>query len=167
MSLVDTQPMSEYRSDGSKDEIMVAAHQVRAAATVRSPPNVPEAKELTEIAKAIAAEMELLSKAAQTGNKKEMIASARRIADMIAKIQSLSTEIGNKCTDPILKKQLMAICKVPKNFSTQLKIISGVKAASSEDDPAAEAQLITCAQSLANAVVQTVKTAEAAALKCR
>jgi len=54
------------------------------------------------------------------------------------------------------------LCKVPKNFAVQLKIIAGVKAASSDDDPAAEHQLITCAQGLANSVVQTVKAADAA-----
>ncbi len=141
MSSIDQPAMSEFRPDGSKDEIMVAAHQVRAAAKARVPVVLPEQKDLMAIASAIAAEMELLSKAAQTGNKKDMIASARKIADMISKIQSLSTEIGNKCKDPVLKKQLMAICRVPKNFSTQLKIISGVKAASHDDDPEAEAQV--------------------------
>ena len=56
-----------------------------------------------------------------------MIVCAKRIAEMIVKIQAFSSEIANKCTDPILKNQLLSISKVPKNFAVQLKIISGLR----------------------------------------
>jgi len=111
--------------------------------------------------------MALLSQAAQRNSKKDMVAAAKKIAGMIDKIQSLANEIGEKCRDPILREQLLSICKVPKNFAVQLKIISAVKATSGEDDPTAEAQLVTCAQGLANSVIQTVKAAEAASIKCK
>ena len=51
------------------------------------------------------------------------------------------------------------------NYSVQLKILSGVKAASGADDKTAENQLITCAQELVNALIQTIKSGEAALLK--
>jgi hypothetical protein len=136
---------------------MVAAHQVSAATKASKTPAIPEQKTLLDIASAIAKEMEQLSLAAQRKSKKDMIASARKIADMIQKIQELSNEIAVKCTDKILKQQLLSICKVPKNFSVQLKIISAVKDTSNEDDPTAEAQLVICAQGLANSVIQTVR----------
>jgi len=116
---------------------------------------------------AIGAEMENLSRAAQTKNKKEMIASARRLAGMVAKVQSLATEIANKSNDPVLREQLLSICKVPKNFAVQLKILCAVKATSGEDDAAAEAQLLTCAKGVANSVISTLRTAEAASISAK
>jgi len=157
---------SEYRADGSRDEIMVAAHTVSNATRNASTPVIPEQRHLLDLAASVAAEMELLSIAAQNNSKKDMIASARKIADMIAKVQSFANDIASKCTDTKLREALLSVCKVPKNFAVQLKIISAVKATSGDDDPTAEAQLVTCAQGLANSVIQTVKAAQAASLKC-
>jgi len=161
------QQHSETRADGSKDEIMIAAHQVDKALREVSSPVIAEQKDLLDIARMIAEEMERLSLAAQSDNKKDMITSARKIAEMITKVQSLSIKIGEKCQDEKLKARLLNICKVPKNFAVQLKIISAVKAASGDNDKAAEAQLVTCAKGLASAVVETVKAADAASLKCK
>jgi len=153
--------LSEYRSDGTKDPIMVAAHQVNNASR-EAMYATPEQKDLFEIAKAVAAEMEQLSLAAQRNSKKDMITAARNIAGMIAKIQSVSSTIADKCGNTLLKTNLLNVSRVPKNFAVQLKIISAVKAVSGENDASAEAQLVICAQGLANSVVQTVKAAEAA-----
>ena len=143
MGMTDTPEKSEFRADGSKDEIMVAAHKVSAA--VKQTQNVtPEQSNLMKIAKDISAQMELLSLAAQSKNKKDMIAAARKISELIAQVQALSSDIASRCTDPILREQLLSISKVPKNFGTQLKIVAAVKAASDDDDETAENQLITC-----------------------
>jgi len=91
---------------------------------------------------------------------------ARKIADMVGQIQTLAFEIAEKCTNPVLRDQLLNLAKVPRNFGVQLKIISAVKANSQADDPTAEAQLVTCAQGLANSVVQTISATEAASLQC-
>jgi hypothetical protein len=88
--------------------------------------------------------MEMLSLAAQSKNKRDMIAAARKISELIAQVQSLSSDIASRCTDPVLREQLLSLSKVPKNFGTQLKIVAAVKAASDDDDPTAENQLITC-----------------------
>jgi len=153
------------KADGTKDQIMVAAHEV-SKATKAAKPVIPEHKSLIEIVNSIGAEMEKLSLAAQKNNKKEMIESARKIAGMIGKVQELSTEIANKCKDPVLREQLLRICRVPKNFAVQLKIIAAVKATSGDNDASAEAQLVTCAKGLANSVVQTLAAAEGAAVRC-
>jgi len=156
---------SELKPDGTKDEIMIAANSVDKALDTNVP-MIQDQKDLHDIARMIAAEMEKLSIAAQNNSKADMITSARKIADMISKVQSFSTKIADKCTDPELKKRLLNICKVPKNFAVQLKIISAVKAASGENDKTAEAQLVTCAKGLADTVIQTVKAADSASLKC-
>jgi len=166
MGMMDTK-YSEFRQDGSKDQIMVAAHEVSKASKAAKPPVTPEHKALIDLVAAIGAEMELLSVAAQNKNKKDMIGSARKIAGMVDKVQSLASEIATKCKDPILREQLLSICKVPKNFAVQLKIISAVKMTSGEDDASAEAQLVTCAKGLANSVVSTLRSAEAAAIKVK
>jgi len=139
---------------------MVAANQVsKIAREVKVV--TPEQKQLMDLAKNIADEMEKLSLAAQQNSKAGMIAAARNIAGMIAKVQEMSTVIANKCSDQKLKQHLLSICKVPKNFAVQLKIIAAVKATSGENDHSAEMQLIVCAQGVANSVVQTVKAADA------
>jgi len=155
---------SDFKPDGSKDQLMIAAHEIAKAARAARPPAIPEQKELVELVAAIGAEMEALSHAAQTGNKKDMIAAARKLAGMVAKVQTLATEIANKCKDPVLREQLLSICKVPKNFAVQLKIVAAVKATSGDYDASAEAQLLTCAKGLANSVVTTLRSAEAASI---
>jgi len=164
---------SEIRPDGSKDNVMVAAHDVTRAVNevkkkAREAPAIvlQQQNNLLDVAAQIGKEMELLSLAAQKGNKTEMIACSRRIAEMIHQVQKFSEEIGNKCKDPRLKSHLLNCSRVPKNFSVQLKIIAGVKSRT-DDDPSAEAQLVTCAQQLANSVIATVEAAHSAAVKCK
>jgi hypothetical protein len=123
-------------------------------------------KSLLDIAKNIAVAMEQLSLAAQKGSKRDMILSARNIANMVHQIEEFSSDIASKCSDLILRKQLLGISQAPKNFSIQLKIICAVKDSNVEHDPMAEAQLVVCAQGLANSVIQTVKAAEIASIKC-
>lgn len=191
--IVDSE-FSEFRPDGSRDQVMVAAHDVTRAvnetkrkATKEIPAIiVQQQSSLLDLAAAIGKlkitklhqidvfktyfllgkEMELLSLAAQRGSKHDMIASARKIAEMISQVQHLSDEIANKCKDPRLKQALLNSARVPKNFAVQLKIISAVKA-NTGDDPSAEHQLVTCAQQLSQSVINTVNASYAAAIKCK
>jgi hypothetical protein len=149
-----------------KTEISMAADQITLAAKEASKPSIPEQKTLLDIASAIGAEMEKLSLAAQNNSIKDMIAAAKNIASMIGKIEDLANQIAVKCTDPKLKENLLLTASVPKNFAIQLKIISAVKATSDKNDRSAAIQLVTCAKGLANSVVQTVKAADSASLKC-
>jgi len=155
----------EKKVDG-RDAILAAAGNLKSATSSAQPAVIPEQQELLDIAKAIAAEMEKLSIAARNNNKGDLITAARNIAGMVGKIQENSNKIGAKCNDPKLKERLLALCRVPKNFAVQLKIITAVKASSGENDHAAIAQLVTCAEGVANSVVATVKAAEAASIKC-
>jgi len=160
-------PPPKPKVQEAKDAIMMAASQLKSVTREVGAPAIPEQKELIEIAKAIAAEMEKLSIAAREGNKKEMITAARNIAGLVTKVQEFSGLIANKCLDPKLKEKLLQLSRVPKNFAVQLKIISAVKATSGDNDYAAVAQLVTCAEGVANSVVLTVKAGEAASIKCK
>jgi len=161
-------PEMVKKSNPSQDPIMNAAQQVQEATaeSIKKSFLFPEQKSLLSIADGIAEQMELLSKAVSANSKTDMIEIARKLAAMIADIQRNATEVANKCTDPTLKAHLLTMSKVPKNFATQLKIIAAVKATGKTNDPSAAMQLYTCAQGLANSVIQTVKASESASLKC-
>jgi hypothetical protein len=51
------------------------------------------------------------------------------------------------------------------NFSTQLKILAAVKAASQGRDPAAENQLVACCEGLSSGLRQTLYGVQSAKLK--
>jgi len=159
--------VSDYNPNAGKDAIAMAAQQLGKSARESKRTVIPEQQELLDIAKQIAEEMEKLSVAARNNDKKEMITAARNIAAMVAKIQTTGTQVADRCSDPKLKERLLNLCRVPKNFAVQLKIISAVKATSGETGGSAEAQLITCAQGVANSVVAVVSAAEAAAVAAR
>jgi len=109
--------------------------------------------------------MAKLSAFAAQGNVKDMILCARAIADKIAKVMAFAKSIADECTDPRLKADVLNYAQSISSFSTQLKIISAVKAASDVPDPANENQLITCAQGLSDAVVKAVRAAESASIR--
>lgn len=149
-----------------KDAIMVAASNVSKVSREQKGVT-PEHQELIDLANAIGKEMEKLSSSATQNNKKDMITISRNIAEMVQRIQGLSTSIANKCTDVKLKERLLSLCRVPKNFAVQLKIISAVKATSGDNDRTAEAQLIACAQGVSQSVVQVITAAGGAAIASR
>jgi len=105
MSLVPQQMDWKNDNRNNNNPIMAAAKQINLQITRGPPPELPEQKELVELAKYIAEEMAALSLAAQQGRKRDMIAAAKKIADTVNKVQSLSTIIANKCADPVLKKK--------------------------------------------------------------
>ena len=153
--------------NGQPDKVMVAAHQVTNFVNKAATPVLPEEKTLLEISTDLGKEMEKLALYARQGNKTEMIATAKKIAGMISHIEKLTKEISNKCKNPLLKQQLLQVASAPQNFAVQLKIICAVKDRTSNDDKSASAQLVTCAQGLANSVTQTLSAAHAASLKCK
>ena len=73
--------------------------------------------------------------------------------------------IARQCNDPILKSEVLTHVQAAANFTTQLKIICGVKAASDEDDPTTENIIITCAQGLSDAVVKCLSASESAQVR--
>eukprot|EP01117_Protostelium_nocturnum_P009620 TRINITY_DN3434_c0_g1_i1.p1 TRINITY_DN3434_c0_g1~~TRINITY_DN3434_c0_g1_i1.p1 ORF type:complete len:908 (+),score=371.86 TRINITY_DN3434_c0_g1_i1:91-2814(+) len=165
MAAVKVAPENELNPSGRKgDAVMDAAQSVFDAAHAKA--YTKEHKCLLDIAQSIAREMALLSEAANKRDKQGMIEAAKRIAGMIGQCEQFSAEIASKCTDTRLRERLLMVCKLPKNFAVQLKIIAAVKSGSGDNDSSAKHQLVSCATSLANSVIETVKAAESAAIKC-
>ena len=76
-----------------------------------------------------------------------------------------SRAIGELTRDENFRRDVIGNADAAGNSSIQLKILCGVKAATVDDDPAAENQLISCAQELSQSVIKTVKAGEAAFLR--
>ncbi len=83
----------------------------------------------------------------------------------IKTIGAKSKEIANSTRDQRFRTEVLNYSDAALNYSVQLKILSGVKAASGPNDETAENQLITCAQELVNALIHAIKSGEAALLK--
>lgn len=62
---------------------------------------------------------------------------------------SLANLCFYRCTDPVLKEQIITNAQAAKNWSVQLKIITAVKAASDEESGSAKEQLLKCAKGVA------------------
>jgi len=85
---------------------------------------------------------------------------------MIKELQSLIEKACADCRDPILCQEMRDAGFVSKNFSIQLKIVSGVKAKMIlEDDPDAAQALITCCKGMCGSVGEVVKLSQIAKLK--
>lgn len=69
-------------------------------------------------------------------------------------------ELANGCKDVRLRNALLAYAAPIKSFAVQMKILTAVKASTSEDDPSTKQQLVTCAKGIASAVVSSCKAAE-------
>lgn len=112
------------------------------------------------------------------GKKSELIACAKEIAKASSEVTKLSKEVANKCTDRRIRNDMMKTLDRIPTISTQLRILSTVKAASlgdsaemsKEEEEAAEQateMLVHNAQNLMLSVKDTVKYAEAASIRIR
>jgi len=145
-------------------EVMHAAQEMASAVRGKVADDTPLGK-LFSFSKSIADDMAALSAFAAQGNKKEMIMAARKIAEAVKQVVANAQKICATCSDPVLRGAVSNYANAASNYGTQLKIIAAVKAASDDNDPTAEAQLISCSQGLCDGVVGTVKAAEAASIK--
>lgn len=97
-------------------------------------------------------------------NKMEMINTAKAIASNAKFILKFAHVIAEQSVDERSKSDLLYYAEFLPTISTQLKIISSVKAAT-PSDISADAVLVKNAQNLMQAVVKTLKAAEAACVK--
>jgi len=146
------------------EEVMHAAMEMASAVRGKASDDTPLGK-LVSFSKSIAEDMAALSAFAAQGNKKEMILAARKIAEAVKQVVSNAQKICSSCSDPVLRGAVSNYANAASNYGTQLKIIAAVKAAGDDNDPTAEAQLISCSQGLCDGVVGTVKAAEAASIR--
>ena len=163
-------------SDGDEQEIMTAARELHEETTKwKSRDN-----DIISAAKQVALLMAKMSRlvASEDGKKSDMIACAKEIAKVSGNVTKISMEIAEKCTDKRIRNDMKrTLDKIP-TISTQLRILSTVKAASlgdkdflskeeeEEADQATE-MLVLNAQNLMMSVKDTVRYAEAASIRIR
>lgn len=106
------------------------------------------------------------------GSKKELIDTAKQIAEASTEVTRLAKMLAAECTDKRMRINLLQVCERIPTIGTQLKILSTVKATmlgaqgSEEDDEATE-MLVGNAQNLMQSVRDTVRVAEAASIRMR
>lgn len=106
------------------------------------------------------------------GTKKDLIATAKAIAEASEEVTRLAKILAAECTDKRMRTNLLQVCERIPTIGTQLKILSTVKATmlgaqGSEEDQDATEMLVGNAQNLMQSVKETVRAAEAASIKIR
>ncbi|KAG6464797.1 hypothetical protein O3G_MSEX014737 [Manduca sexta] len=109
---------------------------------------------------------------AAAGSKRELIATAKAIAEASEEVTRLAKKLALECTDKRIRTNLLQVCERIPTIGTQLKILSTVKATmlgaqGSEEDQEATEMLVGNAQNLMQSVKETVKAAEGASIKIR
>ncbi|XP_040294571.1 LOW QUALITY PROTEIN: vinculin [Bufo bufo] len=109
-----------------------------------------------------------------SGNKRALIQCAKDIAKASDEVTRLAKEVAKLCTDKRIRTNLLQVCERIPTISTQLKILSTVKATmlgrtniSDEESEQATEMLVHNAQNLMQSVKETVREAEAASIKIR
>ncbi|XP_064418618.1 vinculin a isoform X4 [Latimeria chalumnae] len=109
-----------------------------------------------------------------SGNKRALIQCAKDIAKASDEVTKLAKEVAKQCTDKRIRTNLLQVCERIPTISTQLKILSTVKATmlgrtniSEEESEQATEMLVHNAQNLMQSVKETVREAEAASIKIR
>ncbi|XP_041466870.1 vinculin-like isoform X2 [Lytechinus variegatus] len=155
---------------GSHQPIMQAAYDLHVETAQWSSKD----NDLIAAAKRMAQLMAAMSKhvSGEGGNKKDLIDTAKEIVKVAALVTRLTREIANQCTDIRMRVNLLQVCERIPTISTQLKILSTVKAVmlgsqESEEDMEATEMLVGNAQNLMKAVKETVRAAKAASIKIR
>ncbi|XP_059177880.1 vinculin-like [Physella acuta] len=163
--------------------IMMAAHALHMETKQWSSKD----NEIIAAAKKMALLMAKLSQLVrgEGGTKKDLIATAKGIAEASEEVTRLAKKLAAECTDKKMRMNLLNVCERIPTIGTQLKILSTVKATmlgaqepipapdgseiacGSEEDQEATEMLVGNAQNLMQAVKETVRTAEAASIKIR
>ncbi|XP_065159552.1 vinculin isoform X3 [Atheta coriaria] len=158
--------------------IMVAAHNLHREVRQWSAKD----NELIAAARKMALLMARLSELVHNddkGSKRELIATAKAIADASADVTRIAKQLARECTDKRIRTNLLQVCERIPTIATQLKILSTVKATmlgdqadttrvkrgGSEEDREATEMLEGNAQNLMQSVKETVRAAEGASIK--
>lgn len=105
----------------------------------------------------IALALSQLAQAAKNGKRQEMIQAGRDAAQHINSLCNELSLMASKCSDPRTKDRLLRAIQAMKNYSTQLKILTSVKAGSpSGADADTEDQLISVARSLGASLAESM-----------
>ncbi|XP_029031813.1 vinculin-like isoform X4 [Betta splendens] len=154
------------------EPMMVAARQLHDEARQWS----SKGNDIIAAAKRMALLMAEMSRLVRggSGNKRALIQCAKDIAKASDEVTRLAKEVAKQCTDRRIRTNLLQVCERIPTISTQLKILSTVKATmlgrtniSEEESEQATEMLVHNAQNLMQSVKETVREAEAASIKIR
>jgi hypothetical protein len=161
------EPTPPPPAEEPKEEIAKAAfHVEQALKDLQIDESTPQGK-IYATSRRIAEQMKVLSRAAEAGHKVDVIGSSRTIAALATDLFKYVEEICKRCTDPRLIEQVMSVAHAVRTITTQLKIITAVKAASVANDPSVKAQLVKCAQSLSQNVMSLCNSVEIASIRLK
>jgi hypothetical protein len=121
--------------------------------------------EIRDLAMQLAELFRRLAECARKGDRAGIIQCATAIAAIVKQIIGFAKPYGDSCKDPKLQDTVYVGVQAMGNFSTQLKILAAVKAASQGRDPAAENQLVACCEGLSSGLRQTLYGVQSAKLK--
>ncbi|KAK5850948.1 hypothetical protein PBY51_001780 [Eleginops maclovinus] len=162
----------EQTGDMVNEPMMVAAKQLHDEARKWS----SKGNDIIGAAKRMALLMAEMSRLVRggSGNKRALIQCAKDIAKASDEVTRLAKEVAKQCTDKRIRTNLLQVCERIPTISTQLKILSTVKATmlgrtniSEEESEQATEMLVHNAQNLMQSVKETVREAEAASIKIR
>ncbi|CAH0548928.1 unnamed protein product [Brassicogethes aeneus] len=149
--------------------IMVAAHNLHREVRQWSAKDNDLIAAAQRMAKLMARLSELVHND-DKNSKRELIATAKAIADASADVTRIAKQLARECTDKRIRTNLLQVCERIPTIATQLKILSTVKATmlgqqGSEEDREATEMLEGNAQNLMQSVKETVRAAESASVK--
>ncbi|KAL8579165.1 hypothetical protein ACOMHN_010749 [Nucella lapillus] len=166
----ETDDEEDFPIPQANQPIMMAAHALHMETMQWSSKD----NEIIAAAKRMALLMAKLSQLVrgEGGTKKDLIATAKGIAEASEDVTRLAKKLAAECTDRKMRTNLLNVCERIPTIGTQLKILSTVKATmlgaqGSEEDQEATEMLVGNAQNLMQAVKETVRSAEAASIKIR
>ncbi|XP_048780426.1 vinculin-like isoform X11 [Ostrea edulis] len=179
----DDEDEAAFPTPQANQPIMMAAHALHMEAKQWSSKD----NDIIAAAKKMALLMAKLSQLVrgEGGTKKDLIATAKSIAESSEEVTRLAKKLAAECTDKQMRKNLLQVCERIPTIGTQLKILSTVKATmlgaqepipspdgseiecGSKEDQEATEMLVGNAQNLMQAVKETVRAAEAASIKIR
>eukprot|EP01108_Squamamoeba_japonica_P006774 TRINITY_DN5550_c0_g1_i1.p2 TRINITY_DN5550_c0_g1~~TRINITY_DN5550_c0_g1_i1.p2 ORF type:complete len:141 (+),score=80.59 TRINITY_DN5550_c0_g1_i1:284-706(+) len=108
---------------------------------------------LQDAGKLLADLMAKLAECARKGDAQGIIATTRQIADVVKTIKAECKSLAANCRDPKLKDSITSASNAMGNWSMQLKILGGVKAASvGTKDATAESNLVSCCEGISKNV---------------
>ncbi|KAJ3610258.1 hypothetical protein NHX12_022352 [Muraenolepis orangiensis] len=154
------------------EPMMVAARQLHDEARKWS----SKGNDIIAAAKRMALLMAEMSRLVRggSGNKRALIQCAKDIAKASDEVTRLAKEVAKQCTDRRIRTNLLQVCERIPTISTQLKILSTVKATmlgrtniSEDESEQATDMLVHNAQNLMQSVKETVREAEAASIRIR
>nr|CAB3234304.1 vinculin-like [Phallusia mammillata] len=169
-------PEDDHSNEASNPAMMQAARELHEEARKWE----SKGNDIISAAKRMALLMAKMSRLVkgEGGKKSDLISCAKEIAKASGDVTRLANEVADKCTDRRIRNDMKKTLDRIPTISTQLRILSTVKAASlgdfenmsKEEEAAAEQateMIVHNAQNLMMSVKDTVKYAEAASIRIR